>query len=200
MPVYYKPNTTCVQCGKAFYASPYRQRLGRGRFCSCRCRGIGMTTPLIDRFFLYVGRKQPSGCILWTGAIFKPYGYGSIFNGNPKKPNNLKASRVSYELFVGPIPKGLDVLHRCDTPACINPVHLFLGTDLDNSNDKIAKGRHYHGERHASTKLTDADIREIRRRYAVDDVSQQDLADEFPVSRSAIGYIVRHKKWRHVQP
>lgn len=76
------------------------------------------------------------GCWLWTKGRM-PFGYGAIVvNGKTKL-----AHRVSYEAHVGPIPSGLCVLHRCDVPPCVNPEHLFLGTQLDNMRDKIAKGR-----------------------------------------------------------
>jgi hypothetical protein len=77
-----------------------------------------------------------SGCWIWEGTT-NSQGYGSITIKGKEK----KAHRVSWELFNGPIPKGLLVLHKCDTPACINPHHLFLGTHRDNIQDCIKKGR-----------------------------------------------------------
>lgn len=76
-----------------------------------------------------------SGCWLWTGGLSK--GYGNIMDGTRCR----LAHRVSYELFVGEIPKGKQVLHRCDVPCCINPRHLFLGTRSDNMRDCFQKGR-----------------------------------------------------------
>lgn len=96
-----------------------------------------MIVPAEWRFWTKV-LPVDSGCWEWQGHRL-PKGYGH-FRGLTAK--NVKAHRFAYELLVGPIPDGLRVLHRCDNPPCVNPVHLFLGTDKDNSDDKIAKGRY----------------------------------------------------------
>lgn len=82
-----------------------------------------------------------SGCWLWLGTTSN--GYGRIDHGG----KTLRAHRASYEEFVGPIPKGFCVLHRCDTPCCVNPEHLFLGTQQDNMSDKAAKRSRRHPAR-----------------------------------------------------
>lgn len=88
----------------------------------------------------------PSGCWLWQAATNKD-GYGSFWSGayrfddRAAGPIMVLAHRWSFEHFVGLIPDGLNVLHHCDTPACVNPAHLFLGTQLDNVRDCAAKGR-----------------------------------------------------------
>ena len=88
----------------------------------------------MDRFWKKVDKAF--GCWLWTGSVHKS-GYGQFRYMGKTQP----AHRVSYELFVGPIPEGLDVLHSCDERRCVNPAHLRPGTDLDNSRDKVERGR-----------------------------------------------------------
>ena len=86
--------------------------------------------------------KKSDGCWLWTGAI-SIYGYARFLHGG----KNRFAHRVAYTLFVGPIPDGMSVCHKCDTPRCINPDHLFLGTLADNMMDCVSKGRHYQAKK-----------------------------------------------------
>ena len=95
-----------------------------------------MTLTIAARLEAKTIPEPMSGCRLWIGAN-RPSGYGRVVCGN----KTLTAHRVAWETFVGPIPPGMDVLHSCDNPPCVNPDHLFLGTDLDNVRDMIAKGR-----------------------------------------------------------
>ena len=85
-------------------------------------------------------RIVPStGCWLWTGGKLSD-GYGHLCVHNRR----VLAHRLSWEVWVGPIPADLCVLHRCDTPACFNPEHLWLGTRSENNRDMLAKGRFVH--------------------------------------------------------
>ncbi|ALC12519.1 HNH endonuclease signature motif containing protein [Sphingopyxis sp. 113P3] len=96
----------------------------------------------IARFQSRVSPEPNSGCWLWLGAA-NEQGRGSFRYGmaGEQKRTGL-ASRISYEMAIGPIPDGMQVLHRCDVPLCVNPDHLFLGTVTDNMRDMVAKGRH----------------------------------------------------------
>lgn len=146
-----------------------------------------------ERFQKWVKPDQ-SGCHVWTASCTRD-GYGKIMIARKEK----KAHRVAYEQVHGPIPEGFSVLHRCDNPPCVNPAHLFLGTQLDNVRDMHSKGRDRkaRGESQHCAVLTADQIREIRNRCAAGEL-QKDLAPEFGVGRGQIGYIVRRESWRHV--
>lgn len=91
---------------------------------------------LTERFWSKVNKGSPEDCWEWTGARL-PWGYGRM-----QKNGHLVGSHcVAYELAYGSVPKGYFVLHKCDNPPCCNPSHLFLGTNQDNMNDMISKGR-----------------------------------------------------------
>jgi len=94
-----------------------------------------------ERFMDMVMPEPNSGCWLWTGYVDCSWGYGQVpFRGD--KYGGRTAHRVSYVLFVGAVPEGMLVLHKCDVRCCVNPDHLFVGTHRDNQQDKCRKGRH----------------------------------------------------------
>ncbi len=137
-------------------------------------------------------------CWLWT-ANNNGTGYG-IMRWRGK---NQVASRISYELAHGSIPDGLCVLHACDNRACVNPLHLWVGTYKDNMQDMIKKGRQNNvrssiceGEKNPHAKLTTQQVIEIRRKYRIGDVSQRALGDEYGVSDTTICEIIKRQKWK----
>lgn len=110
-----------------------------------RKRRNGHTDPLYglslkERFHANYIPEPMSGCWLWVGGT-NGKGYGQLWiDGEP----SIMAHRLSWELHNGPIPKGMLVCHKCDTPPCVNPDHLFIGTDKDNIQDCIKKGRYVY--------------------------------------------------------
>lgn len=121
------------------------------------------------------------------------YGYIGI------KGKNAYAHRVAYELAFGPIPPGKFVLHKCDNPSCVRPDHLFLGTQLENRQDCVRKGRTARGESVNTSKLSEDDVREIRRR-AGDGESFRQLGLAYSVTHSTIARIAQRKSWTHIKP
>jgi hypothetical protein len=127
-----------------------------------------------------------SGCWLWTSG-WDTDGYGLL-------TGNVKAHRESYKRSVGPIPPGMCVCHKCDTPACVNPDHLFLGTNLENSQDRSQKGRSALGDRSPLSKLTEADALAIY----LSNESKTTLAARYSVSRGLVGHIRGGRAWPHI--
>lgn len=158
-------------------------------------------SPSVDpaiRYHAKVDQCGPDECWLWTGSRRGRQEYGQ-YGGISVNGRLVGAHRFGYELLVGPIPDGLYVLHRCDTPLCQNPSHWFLGTPKDNSQDREQKGRHIpaRGEQDGNAKLTEAGVLEIRRLY-VSGTSQYVLAEMFSVTQATISQIVLHKTWTHL--
>jgi len=131
------------------------------------------------------------GCWVWLGSV-NSWGYGRLGRGRTER----QAHRLSYAAFRGAIPLELKVLHTCDIPACVNPDHLFLGTDEDNMHDMMAKGRHvaFAGEANAMSKLSEAAVRNIRSR-TIEYGTISSLAREFGVSRRAIRFVITGATW-----
>lgn len=116
---------------------------GKNHRTGCQCR-ICVPIPLVERFLLLFKRADGDSCWLWTGST-QSSGYGQLHQGDGENRRAFLAHRLSYEHFVGPIPADKCVLHRCDTPRCVRPDHLFLGTRRDNVADMNKKGRRRGG-------------------------------------------------------
>lgn len=133
--------------------------------------------------------EKTESCWLWRGQI-GTYGYGYIsLNGKP-----TLAHRFVYEQLVGPIPQGLYLLHSCDTPACVNPDHLRCGTQKENIQDAVDRGRIEKGEDRYNAKLTETDIRAIR----ADGRPKAHIARDYGVTRALIRGIQAGRRWKHV--
>lgn len=147
--------------------------------------------PPFERLEKLCERVPFSGCWLWLGAVTK-FGYGKITVDG----NHTTAHRWSWTLRRGPIPDGLHVLHKCDVPACVNPDHLFLGTALDNDQDKRRKGRHYVLPIQRNPKLTEEQVADIRRLRGLETIVS--LGKKFSVHHSVVSRIQRGKSWAHI--
>lgn len=139
-----------------------------------------------------VGGKDD--CWEWIGSC-NPKGYGRFrLNGFEDY-----AHRQAWRIKNGEIEDGKHVLHRCDNPKCVNPSHLFLGSNLDNIKDCISKGRNSKGERHQWSKLSEKQVLEIRARWVPRKIGLRDqLAKEFGVCVEAIYSIVTRRTWTHI--
>ena len=129
----------CQRCGVTFDAPIIGRGAYKGRtraYCSRSCQGK-YKGPLEKRFWAKVNKTDT--CWLWTGSLAGG-GYGQIVDDDQKRD---MVHRVSWRLHFGPIPDGLHACHKCDVRNCVNPEHLFLGTRKDNSQDMLAKGRHF---------------------------------------------------------
>lgn len=131
-------------------------------------------------------------CWEWKGAKNEK-GYG-IFNTGS---GNVRAHRYSYEMHHGPISKGKLVCHSCDNPGCVNPDHLFCGTEAHNTADAVSKGRMAKGEASGTAKLSEANVVEMRRLKSIG-VSRDHLAKQFGVHPQTVSKILKRMTWRHI--
>jgi hypothetical protein len=148
---------------------------------------------LVQRFESHFITEPNSGCWIWIGATTQSsaFRYGAfILPGETKY-----AHRAAWLLYRGSIPKGLCCLHKCDFPTCVNPEHLFLGTQKENSEDMVAKNRVQRGERHYRAVLKESDVLEILK----DTRSAATIANRFGVHAMTVGKIKRKVNWKHVQ-
>jgi len=143
---------------------------------------------LKERLLRRIEPIPESGCWLWTGAGRKRYGSIKV------QGKMVSTHRLSYELFIEPIPPDLYVLHKCDVMCCINPNHLFLGSGKDNELDKVAKGRQVKGVRHWAAKLTPKQVIEIRN----DSRTQTEIAASFNIDQCSVSEIKRRITWKHI--
>jgi hypothetical protein len=140
-------------------------------------------------------RSYPKGCWVWTG-VTSPKGYGLARAGRKRR---VPAHRLAYVLANGPMPlftngKLTCVLHHCDNPPCCNPEHLFLGSNRDNIDDMLTKGRSRKGEKHGRAKLTEETVRAILASAETDKA----LAAKFGVTSTNIIAIRQRTTWKHL--
>lgn len=127
---------------------------------------------------------------MWQMSILQDTGYGQLTFNNQWHA----AHRFAYEFFIGPIPEGKFVLHRCDNRACIRPRHLFVGSQLVNVRDAVQKRRHAHGETSGAAKITEQDALEIRE----DPRLHRVIAAAYGLSRAHVTGIKSRTYWRYL--
>ncbi len=156
-------------------------------------RRVKEGSSLAERLAFY-SAPDANGCLIWNGIVRRDGDYGRLQIGTKM----YSAHRLAYELKHGAIPNGLMVLHRCDVRLCINPDHLFLGSNQENMDDMKAKGRHAprtpRGSRHGHAKLTEEQVLAIRASIG----PQHIIAQQFGVSKPTVGYIRRRQTWKHL--
>ena len=172
---YHYKSKLCRFCKKSF-----KPHSGSQYYCSSKCA-----------FWDRVELGHSHQCWIWpyTKNI---YGYGLF-----RFRQIILAHRFMWEQIFDKIPKGLNVLHACDNRSCINPTHLFLGTQRDNVKDMVLKGRTAKGENHSQTKLTNNEIKDIRQ-LLLNGISPKYISLIYNIARSQVSCIKTRKTWSHV--
>jgi len=143
-----------------------------------------------ERFWSKVSIKDKYSCWEWTSGLDR-YGYGEFWSND--RQTSIQSHRVSWTLINGDIPDKLFVLHKCDNRKCVNPDHLFLGTQLDNMKDMESKGRRANGK----SKLSEMNILEIRELSSLG-VTGKVLSKEYGVLPSCISKIIKKQTWSYL--
>ena len=146
--------------------------------------------PISEKIASKVAKIPEAGCWIWLGSITN-HGYGTMTLG---RKTHIVAHRASYELKYGPIPEGMFALHHCDTKCCVNPDHIFLGTQQDNMDDKVCKNRQANGIKHGMSKLTEEQAKEAK----FGNVKPTELAKKFNCSATMIRQIRSGLYWKHL--
>ena len=132
-------------------------------------------------------------CIEWKGAK-NWFGYGMTYKGGKPTRVHRKVCAEKYGKTLDEI-SGLVVRHLCNNPSCVNPDHLALGTAADNVKDRVLSGRSDRGESRHSSKLTEGDVKYIRKTFSGERGEMTALSKKFGVSVTTISYVLSGKKW-----
>lgn len=151
-----------------------------------------------ERFWAQVSPDADS-CWTWTGKTIRG-GYGDFRVSVDGRLRHIIAHRWAWEDAHGPIPSGMLVLHRCDNPPCVNPAHLFLGTQQDNMDDQAAKGRRpaAKGADNKHARLSVEDVAAIRRLVNEERLTLAAVAARFGISRRHVAKLADGEAWSHV--
>ncbi len=162
---------------------------GNGKKLVQRKTTIPSIAKVISRFLSSRTEGGKNDCWNWNKSTNEK-GYGQVMCAG----KNIKAHKMAYMIHVGDIPDGVSVLHKCDNPRCVNPNHLFLGSQADNINDMYGKKRAIVGSRHKLSKLTEQEALEIFKSKE----STAVLANRFSVCAQLVNAIKRKSKWKHL--
>lgn len=190
----------CTFCQKPYLSHPRairsRTKLGQLPYCSHLCAVRGRLSPTKERFWAQV-EKPPDGqgCWLWRGYLTYQ-GYGKFSIRVNEKWQTTPAHRFSHEEVNGPILDDRFVLHHCDVPACVNPDHLYLGTQADNMADKVRRSRQARGAKNGNSVLTEEEVDIIRERLIAGE-KQKNIAKDLNISKNVVSAIKFNKIWKH---
>lgn len=187
----------CAQCSNEYKRN---RKYGKAqwelsKYCGFKCTGIANAVKISNsRPELKVkfenNFSKTDGCWVWKGTI-DGYGYGVIdYIGK-----RYRAHVLSLEFDGRPVPKGMLGCHHCDNPSCVNPSHIYPGTQKDNANDAVSRKRLAFGERNFNAKLSESDVLEIRN---ISGHSPTAISKIYGVSRQTISKIINREIWRHL--
>lgn len=189
---------TCAfeECSKHFTTLFIKQRCC-SRSCGAKHRAKTTEEALKAYFLKNIVSTTRKECWPWQGSL-NDQGYGMAFVRRTK----VRAHRLAYELFVGPLDKDQDILHsiHCTTRSCVNWHHLHIGTHQENMHDKIVSGSQPRGSKHYLSRLTEIQVREILYDFHIHGISLSRLADRYGISIVTVHDIIYRKTWTHVVP
>lgn len=184
----------CTKKARGKYCPAHYQQMYKGKEMKpLQVQYHGLTEE--TRFFKRVIVGSTTECWPWTGSVIKAGWHGQWRNASGQVE---LTHRAAWRLFKSPIPEGAFVLHRCDNPICVNPSHLFLGSQSDNMRDMWAKGRARPkvllGEKHGMSKVTESMVREIRS----SSLSGVELSRKFGITPTTVCDIRKRRTWDHL--